>query len=191
MDIKELLASEAGQAALNEAVAQATMGLKAKRDELLEANRKLKDELTARQAEASQATAQLGSAQATVQKLLVDNGLSEALTQAKVAPEFQEAARALIKAREQITIGEVDGKPRAMIGEKPLADFVAGWAQGDGRHFISSPGNSGGGAQAVSLGRGVEANPWAKETRNLAEQVRILKENPTLAQRLKAEAGRK
>jgi len=32
-------------------------------------------------------------------------------------------------------------------------------------------------------------NPWKKETRNLTEQMRILKENPELAKRLKAEAG--
>jgi len=32
----------------------------------------------------------------------------------------------------------------------------------------------------------VEKNPWAKETLNLTEQARILKENPTLAAKLKS-----
>ncbi|WDU82280.1 hypothetical protein [Caloramator sp. Dgby_cultured_2] len=32
-------------------------------------------------------------------------------------------------------------------------------------------------------------NPWAKETFNLTEQAKILKENPALAEQLKAAAG--
>ena len=36
----------------------------------------------------------------------------------------------------------------------------------------------------------IQVNPWAKETRNLTEQARILKENPKLAQRMQAAAAR-
>jgi len=36
----------------------------------------------------------------------------------------------------------------------------------------------------------VEKNPWAKETLNLTEQARILKEDPQLAAKLKSEAAR-
>lgn len=34
-----------------------------------------------------------------------------------------------------------------------------------------------------------QANPWAKSTYNLTEQMRIIKANPRLADRLKAKAG--
>lgn len=36
---------------------------------------------------------------------------------------------------------------------------------------------------------GAEPNPWKKETFNLTQQAKILRENPALAARLKAEAG--
>ncbi len=36
---------------------------------------------------------------------------------------------------------------------------------------------------------GIEVNPWKQETFNLTKQAQILKENPALAARLKAEAG--
>lgn len=36
---------------------------------------------------------------------------------------------------------------------------------------------------------GAETNPWQKETFNLTQQAKILKENPALAARFKAEAG--
>ncbi len=190
MEIKDLLESEDGKAALAKAVEEETLGLKAKRDELLEANRKLRNELADRQGEMSKSAAKLALAETTVQKLLVDNGLTEALTQAKVAPEFLEAARALIKSREEIGIGESEGKPVALIGEQPLAGFVEDWARSEhGRAFIAPAGNSGGGAGGSGAGSGgLQANPWAKESRNLAEQVRLLKEDPALARRLSAEA---
>ena len=147
MEIKDLLESEDGKAALTKAVEEETLGLKAKRDELLEANRKLRNELADRQGEMSKSAAKLALAETTVQKLLVDNGLTEALTQAKVAPEFLEAARALIKSREEIGIGESEGKPVALIGEQALAGFVEDWARSEqGRAFIAPAGNSGGGA---------------------------------------------
>jgi DNA repair exonuclease SbcCD ATPase subunit len=38
---------------------------------------------------------------------------------------------------------------------------------------------------------GPGGNPWKKETRNLTEQAKILKENPTLAAQLRTEAGHK
>lgn len=190
MEIKEFLESDDGKAALETAVTEATSGLKAKRDELLETNRRLRSELAERQGDMAKASARLNSAEGAVQSLLVDAGLTEALTKAKVAPEFLDAARALIKAKEQIAIGEAEGKPAAMIGEESLAQFVEGWTQGEaGRHFIAPAGNAGGGAAGGAGGTGRQANPWSKEARNLGEQARLLREDPALAGRLKAEAG--
>ncbi len=189
MDIEEFLGSDDGKAAVEEAIDQATSGLKAKRDELLEANRRLKTELAERQGEAAKVAARASAAEATVQHLLVDAGLTEALTKVRVAPEFLEAARALIKAKEDIGIGEAEGKPVAVIGEHSLAEFVAAWAESEAaRHFIAPASNAGGGAAGGAGGSGRAANPWTKDSRNLSEQARLLKEDPALAKRLKAEA---
>ena len=189
MDIEDFLASDDGKAAVEKAIDQATSGLKAKRDELLEANRRLKTELAERQGETAKTAARASAAEATVQTLLVDAGLTEALTKARVAPEFLEAARALIKAKEEIGIGEAEGKPVAVIGEQNLAEFVAAWADSEaGCHFIAPASNAGGGAAGGAGGAGRPANPWTKDSRNLGEQARLLKEDPALANRLKAEA---
>ncbi len=188
-NLQTLLESDAGKAAIAASVETATAGLKSKRDELLEANRKLKDELAARQEESVKTLSKLNRASATVQQLLVDNGLSDALTMAKVAPEFVPAARALIKSREDIAIGDTDGQPTAVIGEQSLAEYVAQWADSDeGRPFIAPPANSGGGTVVSASGRPRPANPWSKDSRNLSEQARILREDPERAARLKVAA---
>ncbi len=192
MDIKDVLQSDEGKAALEAAVAEVTGGLKAKRDELLETNRRLKSELAERQGEAAKTVGRLEQAEGMVQRLLVDAGLTEALGKARVAPEFIEAARALIKANETITLGEADGQPTALIGEKPLERFVADWSESErGRHFLAPAANSGGGAAGGGGGGGVTNNPWAKGGRNLSEQARLLREDPALAQRLKTDAARR
>jgi len=81
-----------------------------------------------------------------VQKLLVDNGLTEALVKANVAKQFLPAVKAMLSG--QVAL-KVDGENRvAVVGDKPLADFVGEWAKGeDGKHYIAAPANGGGGAQ--------------------------------------------
>jgi hypothetical protein len=78
-------------------------------------------------------------------KLLVDNGLNDALVSANVAKQFLPAAKALLSG--QVTI-KVDGETRvAMVGDKPLGEFVKTWSQGDdGKHMIAAAVNSGGNA---------------------------------------------
>jgi hypothetical protein len=166
--------------AIKAAVEEATAPLIAKRDELLgevkkarkgqqadpEAMSKLEDQLDAAKAEL--ATAQKAAKTATdaaakaakdlqaesgyVQRLLVDNGLSEALAKAGVTnPVHQKAARAMLASQVQIA---ADGDQRiAKVGDKPLADFIGEWAKGDeGKHFVAAPNNSGGGSQGGSGG---------------------------------------
>lgn len=59
-----------------------------------------------------------------------------------------------------------------------------------GYHWGTS---KGGGADARGNSNGgnnvFKGNPWKKETRNLTEQTRIMRENPQLAERYKQEAG--
>ena len=190
-EIKNMFESDEGKAALQQAVDDATQGLKSKRDELLEANRRLKAELSDRQGEIAKMSNRLGKSEATVQTLLVDNGLTEALSRAKVAPEFLDAARALIKAREEVALGEHDGRPVALIGDRPIASFVEDWSRSpEGRPFIAPAASAGGGATGGAGGAGIEVNPWSRGTRNLAEQARLLRDDPDQARRLQHEARR-
>ena len=80
-------------------------------------------------------------------RLLVDNGLVDALTKAGVTnPVNLKAAKAMLK--DQVSL-VIDGESRkAMIGDKDLTTAITAWAGGDeGKHFIAAPSNSGGGAQ--------------------------------------------
>lgn len=123
------------------------------------------------------------------ESLVIDRGLDEALSAAKVNPALAKAAHALIKAEHGVDLTD-DGK--ATIGGKALADFVGEWAKSDtGKAFVTN-GNAGGGAGGGNGGGGGsgEANPWkAGATFNLTKQGQILKSNPELAARMRAEAG--
>jgi hypothetical protein len=165
--------------AIQDAVNEATKGLIAKRDELLNEVKKLrkdsqidpadyqrlkdeKEELTDKLNETTKAAkAALSEAEKErklregesgyVQKLLIDNGLTDALTKAGIKPELLKATKALFKDQAQI---KIDGDNRAaLIGDKPITDFINEWAKSDeGKHFVLAPANSGGGAQGGGSG---------------------------------------
>lgn len=87
------------------------------------------------------------------ESLIVDGGLSEHLTAAKVAPEFLPAVKALIKP--QVTLKVEGNERKAFVGEKPLAEHIKEWSQGDqGKAFISAAVNGGtfapGGSKATT-----------------------------------------
>jgi hypothetical protein len=162
------------KAAIAAAVEEATQPLVAKRDELLaevkkarkgqqidpEAVSKLEDqiealkgELTAAQraaktasTEADKARKALESEAGYVQKLLIDNGLTDALTKAGVKePAHLKAVKAMLSGQVQIA---ADGDQRvAKVGDKALSDFVSEWAKGEeGKFFVAAPANAGGGS---------------------------------------------
>jgi hypothetical protein len=79
-------------------------------------------------------------------RLLVDNGLVDALTKAGVTNPVQlKAAKAMLQGDVKLTI---DGDIRkAMIGDKELTAAITEWAGSDeGKHFVTAANNSGGGA---------------------------------------------
>lgn len=82
-------------------------------------------------------------------KLLVDQGLTEALLKNKVANQFLPAVKKLLEG--QVTI-KADGDARtAMVGDKPLAEFVGTWSQSDeGKIYVVAPANGGGGAPGAN-----------------------------------------
>ncbi len=86
--------------------------------------------------------------------LLIDNGLTEALTKANVAAPLMPAARALIERTNNIELVDLDGTRAAQIGGQTLGDFVTAWAESEaGSHFVKAPNNSGGGAQGAGDGK--------------------------------------
>ena len=162
------------KAAIDAAVEEATSGLAAKNSELLGEVKKLKkgreidpgeierleqenETLRSQVAESGKAVKKLtGELDATkktleseagfTQRLLIDNGLTEALVKSGVTnPVHAKAAQAMLRAQVQVSI---DGDQRlAKVGDKALADFVSEWAKGDeGKHFVTAQNNSGGGA---------------------------------------------
>ena len=164
------------QDAIKAAVEEATKGLSSKRDELLAEVKKLKqgrdikpedvakleeqiDTLKEQLSEATKAAKQsakdadkaikeLDAERTQTNRLLVDNGLTDALVKAGVTnPVHQKAAKALL--REGVAL---DADKSLKVGDKALADYITEWAGGDeGKHFVAAPAISGGGSQG---GRG-------------------------------------
>lgn len=122
-------------------------------------------------------------------KLLVSEGLNAALLANGVTnPVHLKAAAAMIREGGAVEV-KVEGENRvAVIGGKPLADFVKDWSlSDDGKAFVAAPVNGGGGAPGG--GKGSVADPFAKDTFNLTEQGKLFKENPTLAAQMQAAAA--
>jgi hypothetical protein len=72
------------------------------------------------------------------------------------------------------------------IGGKPVAEAVKALLAE--KPYLARAGKPGGGAPAS--GASSVPNPFAKETLNITEQMRLKRENPALYQQLKAQAGR-
>lgn len=161
------------QDAIKAAVAEATAALAKKRDELLvevkkarknseidpeefqrlkEENEALNDKLleTSKQvknamSESEKMKKALEAENGYVSRLLVDNGLNDALVKVGVKPEFTKAVKSMLEKQVQL---KQDGENRlAVVGDKALADYVSEWSKSDdGKHFVAAPLNSGGGS---------------------------------------------
>lgn len=174
IDLNDKAVKDAIAAAVAEAVEEATSGLKTKNQELLGKLKKaqqgstidpadfealererdqLKVDLTAANKAATKATNDLKAANERAEqaegftsKLLIDNGLNEALVKNGVVnPVHQKAAKAMLAGQVQIVDDAGNKVPK--VGDKALADFVKTWADGDeGKHFVTAPSGNGGGA---------------------------------------------
>jgi hypothetical protein len=85
-----------------------------------------------------------------INTLVVENGLTEALTKANIAKQHIPAVKALIKSTSKIEVSseDDDDAPVATIGGKALSDYVKEFAEGDsGKHYVAAANNSGGGSQ--------------------------------------------
>lgn len=97
---------------------------------------------------------QLESESSFTQKLLVENGLTDALTKVGVTnPAFLKAVKSTLAGQVQL-VAEGDTRV-AKVGDKALAEFVSEWAKSDeGKYFVSAPNNNGGGSNGGSGGSG-------------------------------------
>lgn len=104
-----------------------------------------------------QLQANLTEKDGALQSYLIDNGLNDAMLKSGIKPEFMAAAKAMLKS--QTKLMSDNGQYSALMGDKPLTEAIAEWAAGDeGKHFVSAPANSGGGATG-GTGNGVSATP--------------------------------
>lgn len=104
--------------------------------------------------EAEKAKKALEGAEGFTQKLLVDNGLTDALTKAGVTnPVHLKAAKSMLAGQVAIV---ADGDNRmAKIGDKDLAAAIGEWAKGDeGKFFVAAAQNNGGGANGSNSSGG-------------------------------------
>lgn len=111
-------------------------------------NAKLQGDAKLKAKDLEKLTAQLGEKDSTLQKLIIDDGLSNALVTAGVKAELMPAVKALLRGQSQLKDNQ------AHIGDKPLADFMTEWVAGDGKAYIAAPQNSGGGSQGTTNGGG-------------------------------------
>jgi hypothetical protein len=148
--------------------------------------KKLKDQIEALEGEKEELSGQ-------VKKLVVDEGLTKALVAVGVKPSFLKAAKAML--RDSVKVETEGGSPRAVIetdlGPQPLEQFVATWAgSDDGKEFVEKAKGSGAdGSNGKDKGGGPSGNPWMKDSRNVTEQGRIVREDKPKAARLMKAAG--
>jgi len=142
------LISEVRKLKVGKAIDPADMEkLEAQIDALKADNAKLTKDGKGFQKAAEDAAKALEQETGFTQNLLIENGLTAELSKAGITnPQFLKAAQAMLKGSASIV---ADGDKRvARIGDKDLADAVKEWAAGDeGKHFVSAPNSSGGGAQ--------------------------------------------
>ncbi len=73
-----------------------------------------------------------------------------------------------------------------------VADYInqVNEDENNSHHFLPKGGSGSGTAAGATGGGKTAVNPWSRATFNLTQQGKILRENPELAARLKAEAGK-
>ena len=200
------LNSPEGKAAMQEAIEKATAPLVAKRDELLGEVKKLRkgqeidpaelervegerDKYKSDLAEANKlvkkatADAEAANKRATdaegfTSKLLVDNGLTDALVKAGVTnPVHQKAAKAMLAGQVQIT--DDNGAKVPKLGDKALAEAITEWAGTDeGKFFVTAPDANGGGAGNHGANKGAPAGDMGGDkAARLARAEQLLKQN--------------
>jgi hypothetical protein len=178
--VKEALETEEGKAWLsslvNERVAQEHSGMLSKMNELMDEAKKAKaardEESKAKARAQEEAALKSGDAEkikslwesekeskANLERQLrshvVDSAITSALAKVNVAAPLMDAAKAYLERTFTPEIMVDNGKPYAVMGGKPVNDFIQEWAAGEqGKHFVAAPVNSGGGSGGANASAG-------------------------------------
>ena len=139
--------------------------------------------------------AELDTVNGRLSALLIDQAVVTEATKRGMRP----TALMDITARARTTFKLVNGVPQAFDGDVPrygrdgtspltLAEWVDALVSDAPHLFEANAGGGAAGSGSRGAGSGV-VNPWSEKTRNLTEQMRLLKNDPGLAARLKASAN--
>jgi len=129
-------------------------------------------------------TQELSDARSTIDKMRKETAVSASLLSLGTIKEGMEEAVELLL-NNKVTI--VDDK--ALIGDKPVQEYVKAWAEADGKAFFT-PKNSGGGGNGGGSGSNAEIGKFfdkESKTYNLTEQIKLSKTNPELYKQMKSQ----
>ncbi len=142
---------------------------------------------------------QLEEKDTVIGRMLVEDGLTKALTEVGVTtPQFLRAAKAMLKQDIKVVVDE-GGEYRAVVetdtGPLDIPKYVSDWAASDeGKPFVPPPrGGDAVGGNKQTVGKGLfagEANPWSKEGWNLTKQGQILRADRGRAEKMARAAGK-
>jgi hypothetical protein len=99
--------------------------------------------------------------------------LNQTVTSGNVKPEFAEFV--------------VDKVSKSLGEEEDFTEKLTAYVEANPQFGVGTTRQTIG--EKSGGGSGGEKNPWAKETRNIAEQTRIFRENPARARELAKQAG--
>jgi len=143
---------------------------------------KLESEVKLKAKDFEKLSASLNEKDGALQGLLIDQGLTQALTEAGVPAHLLKFVKADLKS--QAKLQSDNGQYTALIGDKPLNDFIAEWKNADGKNVIIAPTNTGGGSQGGngSGGNGKTASRSQFEGYSPAEQMSFVKAGGTITE---------
>lgn len=87
-------------------------------------------------------------------RYIADNELTSALMKEGVAPEFMDAAKALLQTKHKVDVQ--DG--RAVLDGDTVSDFIGRWSKDAGKAFIKAEPNTGGGASGTAKTNGAKTD---------------------------------
>ena len=127
----------------------------------------------------------------SIKKEKVNNAVNDLVTELGAGGAHNEDLRDLIKSRFSIDYDTATHELKVSGNGASSLDELKKTIKESGRYdaYLAGTGSTGGRSNgSTSTGAATDVNPFKKETLNLTEQARILKEDPTLAAQLKASA---
>ena len=120
----------------------------------------------------------------------INNAVNDLVTELGAGGAKNEDLRDLVKSRFSIDYDLESHELKVSGGGVSSLDELKKTIKESGRYdaFLAGTGSTGGRSTGSTSTGAATVNPFKKETLNLTEQARILKEDPTLAAQLKASA---